>query len=114
MYGPELAEVYDALYRARKDYPAEARQLTALIRQRLPAAGSLLDVACGTGEHLRYLRDDFDVTGIDLSESMLGYARSKLPGVPLHQADLRTFELGRRFDVVCCNWWRSAARSSCG
>lgn len=102
VYGAKLADVYDLLYRARKDYPGEVRQLTALIRDRVPGAVSLLDVACGTGEHLLHLREEFDVAGVDLSESMLAHARRKLPGVPLHRADMRSFDLGRRFDVVCC------------
>lgn len=36
----------------------------------------------------------WDVTGLDFSEAMLTEARSRLPGVPFVQGDLRTFELG--------------------
>lgn len=104
MYDEELAFVYDSIYAARrKDYRGEAAQLAELVRARRPGARTLLDVGCGTGEHLRHLIDrGFDVQGVDLSESMLEIGRAKLPGVPLHRADMRSFDLGRRFDVVTC------------
>ncbi len=40
------------------------------------------------------------MTGIDLSESMLASAAAKAPDVRLETADMRTFDLGRRFDAV--------------
>jgi dTDP-3-amino-3,4,6-trideoxy-alpha-D-glucopyranose N,N-dimethyltransferase len=103
MYGSDLADVYDLIYRDQKDYAAEARSIADLVRTRNPAARSLLDVACGTGEHLLHLRSYFDdLAGLELSEPMLAHARDKLPGTPLHQGDMREFDLGRRFDTVCC------------
>jgi len=96
------AHVYDLLY-SFKDYEAEARDLVSLIRARNPGAGSLLDVACGTGKHLELLRADFsDVAGIDLNAELLAIAQARLPDVPFTEADMRTFDLGRTFDVVTC------------
>jgi len=96
------AHVYDLLY-SFKDYEAEARDLVALIRERNPAATSVLDVACGTGRHLEQLRPAFpDLAGVDLQPEMLAVARERLPGVLLVEADMRTFDLGRRFDAVTC------------
>jgi len=103
VYGSELADVYDLIYRGQKDYAAEAGAIAELIRAHDPTATSVLDVACGTGEHLGYLRSYFqDVAGVELSAPMLAQARRKLPDVPLHQGDMRDFGLGRRFDAVCC------------
>ena len=99
------AELYDATYAAKgKDYRGEAAQVLALARERLPDGRprSLLDVACGTGEHLRWLHEELAVAGVDRSEAMLAVARRKLPGVPLHRADMSALGLGRRFDVVTC------------
>jgi len=94
--------VYDLLHRATRPYEAEARLLEALIIERCPGATSLLDVACGTGEHLRHLADSFEVTGIDASAAMLRVATTKLTTVPLHVADMRTFSLRRPFDAITC------------
>lgn len=103
MYGSEIAEIYDIIYRQRKDYQAEAHGFTKVITDRRPEATSLLDVACGTGEHLVYLQKAFThVEGVDISVSMCEIAQKKLPSVPIHATDMRAFELGRCFDGVIC------------
>ncbi|HZQ81627.1 MAG TPA: class I SAM-dependent methyltransferase [Gaiellaceae bacterium] len=94
-------DLYDLEY-AQKDYAAESAALVQLIRARNPDARTLLDVACGTGKHLDHLRQEFDVMGVDLDEGLLAVARERLPGVPLEQGDMRTLDLGRRFDAVTC------------
>ena len=97
-------EAYELLHAARgKDYGREAAAVTERIRRRHPEAQSLLDVACGSGLHLAALAESgWEVEGTDLSEAMLAAAGARLPGVPLHLADMRTFRLGRRFDAVVC------------
>jgi SAM-dependent methyltransferase len=98
------AAAYDVLHAAReKDYAGEAARIAAIVRDRRPEARSLLDAACGTGGHLRFLNDHFDdVEGVDGSPAMLARARVRVPGVPLHEGDLRTFDLDRQFDAVTC------------
>lgn len=96
------ARVYDLLY-SFKDYEAEARDLTALIRERNPDATSLLDVACGTGKHVDMLREAFpDVAGVDLDDGLLAIATERLSDVRFTRGDMRTFDLGRTFDAVTC------------
>lgn len=104
MYGIQSAEVYDLQHEARgKDFRGEADDVVRQVRRRRPGAGSLLDVACGTGVHLTAFAEEFDpVEGLELSEPMLEHARRRLPGTPLHVGDMRSFDLGRRFDVVTC------------
>jgi SAM-dependent methyltransferase len=97
----ESAAWYDSFYEA-KEYPREARLVTALIRRHRPGARTLLDVACGTGRHLEHLRRDFDCEGLDLDEGLLNVARRRLPELHLTRADMTSFELGRRFDAVTC------------
>jgi SAM-dependent methyltransferase len=104
VYGNELAGVYDLVHEGRgKDYAAEAALLASVIRERLPGARTLLDVACGTGSHLRPLARLFDeVEGIELAEAMIDAARATLPDIRLHHADMRSFDLGRTFDALTC------------
>jgi SAM-dependent methyltransferase len=86
-----------------KDYGAEAEKLMGFIRASCRSPGNrLLDVACGTGLHLSYLKEHFHVEGLDLDEHLLAIARQRLPDVPLHHADMTAFTLGRSFDVVTC------------
>lgn len=93
---------YDAIY-AGKDYAGEAAQIRDLVAARRGRhGGRLLDVACGTGRHLEHLRAHFDAAGLDLEPGLLSEARRRLPGLPLHQGDMRAFDLGERFDVITC------------
>ena len=98
-----MAAFYDAIYRAKgKNYGAEAARLVEWIETYGPRpARTLLDVGCGTGEHLAHLHGRFACAGLDHHAGMLDVARAKLPAdVGLHRADMRTFALDARFDVV--------------
>ena len=103
VYG-KSARIYDLLYVGAgiKDYPLEAAGLHNIIQGADPQAKTLLDVACGTGAHLAELRRWYEVEGVDQSPDMLAVAQARLPGVPLHVADMRTLDLGKSFDVVMC------------
>jgi SAM-dependent methyltransferase len=95
------AEVYDAVYADRKPYRDEAGIVAALIESRRQISDkSLLDVGCGTGLHGQHLRREYDFEGLDSSPEMLAIARERLPGVPLHEGSMSTFDLGRRFGAV--------------
>ena len=98
----ELAPYYDQIYHW-KDYRKEASKIRALIHDfQLSTGKDLLDVACGTGRHLSYLRRYFDCMGIDASEKMLRLARENAPGVQFSKGDMLDFDAGRQFDVVLC------------
>jgi ubiquinone/menaquinone biosynthesis C-methylase UbiE len=98
----DLAVYYDRIY-SGKDYRAETAQVVSLARKFGRSRGRRwLDVACGTGRHLEFLRRRYEVTGVDLSRPMLREARRRLPKVRLLQGDMRSLDLGERFDVVSC------------
>lgn len=83
---------------AQADYP--------FIKQMLEAQnGPALDIGCGTGRLLlRFLRDGFDVDGIDTSADMLAICRSKarrmdvIPGLYLQA--MQDLELPRRYRTI--------------
>jgi len=98
----KLAQIYDALY-GFKNYEAEATRLHQIITEKKTSPGNaLLDVACGTGSHLAFLRKYYSVEGLDYTPEMLEVARSRLPAVTFYLGDMRSFDLGCRFDVVTC------------
>jgi ubiquinone/menaquinone biosynthesis C-methylase UbiE len=98
----KLAKYYDRVY-SFKDYLDEAVRLQNLIIKYLESGGNtLLDVACGTGLHLKHLKDDFSCTGVDISKSMLKIARKNAKGVTFKEADMKTLRLGKQFDVIVC------------
>ena len=98
----ETARYYDRIY-AFKDYAGETSKLLAIVAGELHTGGSrLLDVACGTGLHLERLKAHFEAEGLDLSPELLEIARERNPGLRFHEADMRTFALNARYDVVTC------------
>ena len=96
------AEIYDAIY-AERDYQRETELIKAIIADRRQTDGNrLLDVACGAGNHIPFLSDEFDITGLDLSAEQLAWARNKFPEIDFQQGDMIDFRLNDRYDVVTC------------
>jgi ubiquinone/menaquinone biosynthesis C-methylase UbiE len=98
----KFAAVYDTLY-SFKNYAKESDRVLAIISDRKRSQGhSLLDVACGTGGHIEFLRRNYQIEGLDLSENMLEIARAKYPDITFHREDMRNFDLGRKYDAIVC------------
>lgn len=97
------AELYDLIYLAFKDYRSECAQVAQLLRGMNPQAISVLDVACGTGEHARLLAEaGFAADGLDINETFLRIARGKHPTGRFFRGDMCDFQLPQRYDVVIC------------
>src|ERR1700730_6236580 len=94
-------ELYDAIYHF-KNYARECDRLRALIHEVVPGARTILDVACGTGEHAKFLKQHYAVDGIDIKERYLLAARLKNPSGTYTPADMMEFDLARTYDVVTC------------
>ncbi len=102
MFDEKSARFYDAVY-GFKDYASESEQLLGLIESsKLSDGNTLLDVACGTGGHFPYLREHYQIEGLDLDENMLLVARERFPDILFHQGDMVDFDLSGRFDVITC------------
>ncbi len=69
--------------------------------------GPVLEIACGTGRITMPLaKEGYEVTGIDLAESMLEQAErnSQEQGLEIEwvKADMRDFRLGKDFPLIIC------------
>jgi cyclopropane fatty-acyl-phospholipid synthase-like methyltransferase len=99
LYDP-LAPHYDAV---TGDSAAEAAFVHDIIERRHGRGGTLLDLACGTGSITALLAGAYRVSGLDISPGMLAVARQKLPSrTRLYLADMTSFRLDARFDVIVC------------
>jgi SAM-dependent methyltransferase len=98
----DLAYIYDYLY-INKNYKEEAQKLKKIIKQYKTSSGNeLLDIACGTGSHLKYLIKNFKCTGIDLNREMIEIAKKKIPDASFLEEDMVDFSLDMKFDVIIC------------
>lgn len=98
----EPATYYDKIY-SFKDYRTEALKFISIISEYLYSEENrLLDVACGTGRHIEYLKELFEVEGLDISQELLDLARRRNPGITFHHADMMNFDLHRKFHVITC------------
>jgi SAM-dependent methyltransferase len=109
----DVSGIYDEpdLYRlacAYRKIPAEVDALLAWCAEhRRPGgpAGSVLELAAGPAEHARELaRRGLRAAALDWSAAMCAYAaeQARAAGVALdvHEADMRDFALGTRFDLA--------------
>ena len=93
---------YEAIYARGKDYAAESAWLRAAIGVANPGAKRVLDVACGTGAHLRFLHKQFEVAGEDADAAMIAIAKERLPGVPLRVGKMQDLTVEQPYDALMC------------
>jgi SAM-dependent methyltransferase len=68
---------------------------------RVPPAGRVLDICCGTGYLARLLAArGFAVTGVDASSEMIACARRDVPSGDFHVADVAEFTAPGEFDAA--------------
>jgi len=104
-----MAELYDRLSSEFYDYHAKRGDIKFFVDYALESGGPVLELGCGTGRVLvPTARAGVDITGLDLSVEMLKLCKVKLDVEPedvksrvkLINADMRHFELQRRFSLV--------------
>ncbi len=95
----QFAEHYDLLMGDRADI---ARDIRYLLRKEGVRGKTLLELGCGTGSILQHFSKQFQVTGVDLSASMLKIARKKVPNAELHRQNIARLRLTGRYDIVLC------------
>jgi SAM-dependent methyltransferase len=93
---------YPILYAQRDEQEASEFIEKIVVSLNLPPASSVLDLACGRGRHARCMASlGMKVTGVDLSEMSLTYARSiPLPNLSYVRHDMRQPLNTQAFDAV--------------
>jgi len=95
----ELAKYYD-IFNSKKDYQKEVDFLISILKNK--NVKTVLDVGCGTGNHLVYLeKAGFNCIGMDNSPEMLSIARKKVKS-ELFLNDMTNFDLNKKFDAIIC------------
>lgn len=102
---------YLYIYSHRDDSEAEKHVKMAIDHVPFSPGHQLLDIACGTGRHLQaFAQQGANVTGIDLSDTMLAQAKKRFVkmGLPvrLEKHDMRKLPFSEEFDAVTM-WFTS-------
>ncbi|MBN2045780.1 MAG: class I SAM-dependent methyltransferase [Anaerolineales bacterium] len=72
----------------------------------LDPAGPILELGCGTGRVMQFLRaEGVRVCGLDFDRQMLAYLKEKDPSATVFLADMTNFSLGHHFPLILlpCN-----------
>jgi len=107
-----VQDAYEALYTG-KSYQHEMGLVDVVLDRHLPPAGPgkkkparrVLEIGCGPGLRLAVLRQmhgKYEPEGLDHDPAMLTLARRRVRGLPLHQGDMRSFNLETRYDSILC------------
>lgn len=83
-----------------EDYREEALELLGILERAHPAARTLLELGSGGGHVAAHLKGRYALTLSDLSAAMLASSARLNPECEHVQGDMRTLDLGRRFDLV--------------
>jgi len=96
----EIARYYDELM-AGVPYRLWVEYLEDLLKHVEFTPGTVLDVACGTGNVSELVSErGCDVVGVDIAPGMIEAAKAKRSRVEYIQADIAELDLGRRFDLA--------------
>jgi SAM-dependent methyltransferase len=100
----ELAPIYDLA--TKRNDEREVAFIDSVIKQFLPETRLVLDLGCGVGRHAEMLsgKYGYKITGVDISERMIGLAKRRCPTGNFKKMDMTNLELGEKFDVAICMW----------
>jgi SAM-dependent methyltransferase len=106
---PESAEVFNTFAGFYNTYWSQPLTeelfpiVTALLLKQLPVTASILDVCCGNGHMVQWLRKQgYVADGLDASKGMLAYARQREAAATWFLADAKTFKVAQPYQAITC------------
>ena len=98
----KYAKYYDKIYKKFNQKEESEFIKWAVNKHKISKGNYLLDVACGTGRHIEFLKNYYEILGVDINPEMLKIARLKVPEVEFIRGDMKKLNIGERFDIVIC------------
>ncbi len=102
VFGKNYSRYYNLFYKD-KNYKREYEYINEIIIKYCKnECKTVLDIGCGTGKHLKYFKEEgYEVSGIDLSESMISEAKKHLSQKnDLICCKASDFDLHKKYDVI--------------
>ncbi|MBR9676730.1 methyltransferase domain-containing protein [Candidatus Woesearchaeota archaeon] len=97
----EVALLYDAVI-GEMPYAKWTKDIITLLKKHNHTPKLLLDLACGTGNHLEHFTKKFSCIGVDKSKTMLQIAKTKVDNVKFYEQDMRKLNITEKPDTIVC------------
>jgi ubiquinone/menaquinone biosynthesis C-methylase UbiE len=98
----DLSSYYDLMC-ADIDYQAQSAYVRRLHDLFGNQGKDYLDLACGTGPHLRHFIDfGYTATGMDINQPMLDIAQLRCPEAEFSQQDMSKLKVSAPMDLISC------------
>ena len=98
----DLSGYYDLMC-ADIDYQAQSNSIRRLHQIFGNDGKSHLDLACGTGPHMRYFIDfGYQSNGLDINQPMLDIAKTRCPEALFSVQDMSEFSVTEPVDLITC------------
>lgn len=98
----DLSGYYDLMC-ADIDYQAQSHAVHRLQQIFGNAGTTHLDLACGTGPHVRYFIDlGYQSSGLDINQPMLDIAAARCPEAQFSLQDMSAFSIAEPVDLITC------------
>ena len=84
-----------------ESYAGEAKTYIEILKRHISVPSPrMLHLGCGAGGHDFHFKQQFSVTGVDLSKGMLEIAKKTNPEITYLNGDMRNVNLDEKFDAV--------------
>ncbi|MEM5510918.1 class I SAM-dependent methyltransferase [Pseudoalteromonas sp. AS71] len=98
----DLSDYYDLMC-ADIDYQAQSNSIHRLHQIFGNGANTHLDLACGTGPHVRHFIDNgYKSSGLDLNQPMLDKAKFRCPEAQFSLQNMSEFKVTEHLDLITC------------
>lgn len=98
----DLSSYYDLMC-VDIDYQAQSNSINRLQKIFGNGGNNHLDLACGTGPHVRHFLDlGYQAQGLDINQPMLDFAQLRCPEASFSLQDMSNFKLAKPVDLVTC------------
>ena len=98
----DLSGYYDLMC-ADIDYPAQSHCIQRLQQIFGNGGKTHLDLACGTGPHVRHFIDmGYQSNGLDINQPMLDIAQTRCPEAQFSLQDMSSFSINQPVDLITC------------
>ncbi|HEY8940710.1 MAG TPA: class I SAM-dependent methyltransferase [Cellvibrio sp.] len=98
----DLSGYYDLMC-ADIDYREQSEQVRRLHQLFGNSGNEYLDLACGTGPHIRHFIDfGYSASGVDINQPMLDIARLRCPAARFFQQDMSVLQVESPLDLISC------------